>query len=134
MLMRILQITLMILALLLIGCKNQADETDALKAAEHIHSLITKQDYSSIYKESSDSFKAAGDETRFVEAMQKIHSDLGTLQSATPVAFKSGFETNVGRKHELLFDLQYERGRARERMEFMRSRNGQTQLWDLVIE
>ena len=134
MLMRMLQITVTILALILIGCNNQADETDALKAAERIHSLITKHDFSSIYRESSDSFKAAGDEARFVEAMEKIQAAIGSLKSATPVAFKSGLDTNVGRKHELLFDLQYERGRAKERMEFTRSQNGEMQLWDLVIE
>ena len=67
--MRILpQLVIVILVLTtpaLVGCSNERDRADALKAADRIHSFVKQQDTASIYRESGDSFKQEGDEAKF---------------------------------------------------------------------
>lgn len=105
-----------------------------MQAAERIHSFIRKQEFASIYRESSDSFKQEGDESRFVEGMRAIHQNAGALKNAKPVAYQSKIDSNVGKQHVMIFDLEFERARGRERLLFTRTQSGEMQLWDIVIE
>ena len=129
-----LTITLVFTSLTLAGCASQQARSDALRAADRIHVFITKQEFASIYRESSDSFKQEGDESRFVESMTAIYESVGALKNAKPVAYQSTIDSNVGRQHVLIFDLEFERARGRERLLFTRTKNGEMQLLDIVIE
>ena len=133
--MRILLATLgLTLILTALGCSNQQDRSDALKAADRIHSLVKKQDFAFIYRESSDGFKQEGDESKFVEGMKTIYENVGVLKDAKPVAYQSTIDSNGGKQHVLIFDLEFERARARERVVFIRTKNSEMRLWDIVIE
>jgi hypothetical protein len=132
--LRLLQILLATTIVLHFACNTRQDQADALNAAEKIHAQIKNVDFQSIYRESDDTFKAAGDESKFVEHMKRIHEVAGSLKAATPIAYQSTLDSNVGRKHILSFNLEFERGPGKERMVFTRSGNGQMRLWDLVIE
>ena len=132
--MRLPQIIFAITIVFLIGCHSRQDELDAESAAERIHSELRSQDFQSIYRESGDSFKETGSESKFVAAMQQIHEAFGPLKKASPIAYQSGFDSNVGVKHVLTFELEFERGRAKENMVLTRSRKGEMQLWDLAID
>lgn len=133
-----MRILLAALALTLIlttsGCSNQQDRSDALKAADRIHSFVKKQDFASIYRESSDGFKQEGDESKFVEGMKAIYENVGVLKDAKPVAYQTTIDSNAGKQHVLIYDVEFERARAREHVVFIRTKSGELRLWDIVIE
>jgi hypothetical protein len=103
--MRILPIALALTVLTtvaLAGCLNQEDRTEALTAAERIHSFVRKQDFASIYRESSDGFKQNGDGSRFVASMEAIYQSVGTLKGAKAVAYQSTIDSNAVHKYVTL--------------------------------
>jgi hypothetical protein len=133
--MRILLLTLALtLILTTLGCSNEKDRSDALKAADRIHTFVKNQDFASIYRESGDSFKQEGDESKFVENMNAIYQNVGALKEAEPVAYQSTIDSKAGQQHVLIYDLGFERARGRERLEFTRNQSGEMRLWDIVIE
>lgn len=105
-----------------------------MAAAERIHSFVRKQDFASIYRESSDGFKQDGDESRLVESMKAIYESVGALKEAKPIAYQNTVDSKAGKLHVVIYDLQFERGRGKERIVFTRTQNGEMRLWDLVIE
>ena len=115
------------------GCQNRQDQADSLKAAERIHLQLTSKDYHSIYRESGESLKRSVSELQFVADMSRLADDVGALKKATPIAYKSSFDTAAGAKHILMFDLEFERSRAKENISFVRNKSGQMQVWDLNI-
>jgi hypothetical protein len=132
--MRPLQILFTAIFVFSIGCNVQQDRMEAQKAAERIHSQLQSLDYASVYRESGESFKEVGDESKFIAGMRLLYEENGTLKTATPIAYQSGVDSNVGRTHTLIFNLEFERGRAKERMVLTRSTSGPMQLWDLRID
>lgn len=132
--MRLLQILFTSIVVFLIGCNVEQDRREAQKAAERIHSQLQSKDYTSVYRESGKSFREVGDESRFVAGMRQLYEENGSLKSATSIAYQSGVDSNAGRIHTLIFNLEFERGRAKERIVLTRSTNGQMQLWDLAID
>ena len=132
--MRLIQLLFAAIMLLSFGCNAQQDRLDAMRTAERIHSQQTVQDFQAIYRESADSFKKEGEESKFVAAMREIYEVTGPLKKATPIAYQSGFDSNIGVKHVLIFDLEFERGHGKETITLTRSKNGPMQLWDIVIE
>lgn len=129
-----LPLTMVLTALTLAGCSQQKDRSDAVRAADRIHSFVKKQDFASIYRESSDTFKQEGDESKFVENMKAIYENAGALKDAKPVAYQQTIDSNVGIQHVIMFDLAFERVRGRERMVFTRTESGEMRLWDILIE
>jgi hypothetical protein len=119
--------------LLVFGCNARKDQADAQKAAERVHILMKGRDFQTIYRESAETFKAEGDESKFVNGMKSIHDVAGDLKSATPLVYQSSFDSSVGVKHILTFRLEFDRGPGEERLVFTRSKNGEMQLWDLVM-
>jgi hypothetical protein len=133
--MRILLLTLpLTLILTTLGCSNEQNRSDALKAADRIHTFVKQQNFASIYRESSDSFKQDGDESKFVENMKEIYENVGPLKEAKPVAYQSTIDSKAGQQHILIYDLGFERARGRERLVFIRNQSNEMRLWDIVIE
>src|SRR5882724_1618689 len=87
--MRLAQIIFATTILLSLSCNVQKDSLDAERAAERIHSLQKAQDFQSIYRESGDSFKKEGDESKFVAAMHQTFDATGPLKKATPIAYQA---------------------------------------------
>jgi hypothetical protein len=132
--MRLLRILFLGAVISLSGCNVEQDRLEAKKAAERIHSQLQSQDYASVYRESGKSFREVGDESKFIAGMRQLHEDHGSLKTTTPVAYQSGVDSDAGRTHTLIFNVEFERGRARERMVLTRSPSGQMQLWDLRFD
>ena len=118
----------------LLGCNIEPDRIDARRVASRIHSQLQGKDFTSIYRESGQSFKEVGDEPTFIARMKQFYEENGSLKKATSVAYQTGIDSEVGRKHILNFDLEFERGRARELLTLTRSEDGQLRLWDLAFE
>ena len=120
--------------ILFLSCNTQQDRRDAEEKASRIHAQLQRGDFLSIYGESSSGFKQVGNESTFITGMQRFLKENGSLKTATEVAYLASFDSNAGRTHTLIFDLEFERGRAKERMIFVRSSNGQMELWDLSVD
>jgi hypothetical protein len=123
-----------LLTFLIFGCNVGRDQHDVQDAASKIHDQLRTGDFSSIYRNASSNFKRL-DERQFTLAMEQMRQQVGALTKATPLAYQTGVDSNVGRSHILISDLEFERGnRARERMVLQQSKDGQMLLWDLLIE
>jgi len=116
------------------GCYSKQDEADAFKAADKIHSQLKSADFSAVYKQASQGLRKVMDESTFVSGMTQLHKENGGIRTITPVAYQSRVDSTAGRTHTLLYDLEFERARVRERMVFTRSSSGQMELWDLVVD
>jgi hypothetical protein len=125
---------LLLTVLLAVGCYSKKDEEDAFKAAERVHSQLQSGDFSSVHREAGPGVKRAMNESSFVEGMRRAYQENGTLRRITPVAYQSGVDAKAGRIHTLLFDLEFERFRVRERLVFTRSQSGKMELWDLIMD
>jgi hypothetical protein len=117
-----------------ISCNVEHDMQDARSAAARIHSQLQSGDYASIYRESSSSFKAVGDENEFVSSMQEFYQLTGKFIKAQEGSYASGVDSEAGRTYTLNFLITYEHGDGRERLVFTRSRNGTMQLWNYDID
>lgn len=123
-----------VVALLLGGCNVARDEHDAQEAAFRIHSQFTKGDFTSLHREATQHFKLR-DERTFVSFMEQMRQEYGVMKKATVLAYQSGVDSNVGRSHVIISDLEFEKGaRARERIILTRAADGQMRLWELLIE
>jgi len=123
------------LVLLALGaCYSKQDEGQALKAAEKIHSEFQNGDFRGVYKESAQGLKQAVSESGFIDSVGRIYTENGAIRKITPVAYQSGMDSKSGPNHILLFDVEFERLRVRERMVFVRLPSGQMELWDLVVD
>src|SRR6266850_1434547 len=88
-----------------LGCNVERDRVDAGRVASRIHAQIQSKDFHAIYRESGQSFKEVGDEPTFITRMKQFCEDNGSLKKATSVAYQTGIDSDVGRKHILNFDL-----------------------------
>ena len=120
-------------ALLLSGCSVAQDRHDAQDAAARIHSKFSHGDFSSIYREATPHFKQL-DEKNFVSLMEQMRLQYGVEHKATLLAYQTGPDSDIGRSYVIISDLEFEKGRARERIVLVRAENGQMRLWDLIIE
>jgi hypothetical protein len=119
---------------LVLGCDIEQDRRDAESVALRIHSQIQHGDFLSIHREAGKSFQQVGNESRFVSSMEQLRRENGLLEKWTEVAYQTGVDSNAGRTHILLFDLEFEPGRAKERMTLTRAENSKMELWDLAID
>ncbi len=111
------------------SCNIEQDRRDARVIADRVHSQMQSGDFSGIYRESAPRFKSVGTEPQFISMMQQFFEQNGKLVKAQEVAYQAGIDSRAGRTHTLTFDVDYERGHARERLIFTRDANGQMHLW-----
>lgn len=125
----------MTLAALMFGndCNSSRDRDDANVVAGRVHEQLRAGNYQAIYNESAPRFKNVGSEAEFITAMQRQHSFEGLLKNATEIAYEAGYDSSVGKIFILVYDVEFERGRTRERLTFTRSISGRMQLWKLDI-
>jgi hypothetical protein len=132
---RNLETLLTVAALILVlGCDLQQDRRDAENVALRIHSQIQHDDFLSIHREAGQSFKQVGNESRFVSMMEQLRKENGLLEKWSEMAYQTGIDSNAGRTHVLIFDLEFERGHAKERMTLTRAEDGKMVLWDLAFD
>lgn len=129
-----LRFAFIVAVLIFSACYSKRDEADALNAAAQIHAHLQAGEFRAIHKQASQGFRRAMDESTFVSGMTQLFKDNGAIQKITPVAYQSGVDSKAGKTHTVIFDLDCERTRARERLVFTRSSAGQLELWDLVMD
>lgn len=128
------KLSIFLFLFLVVGCNVERDRIDAGAVASRVHSQMQARDFATIYRESAPRFKSVGSESQFVSMMQQVNQESGLLKKADEVAYQTGIDSNVGRTHVLFFTLEYEHGRAKERLILTRSDAGQMQLWKLEID
>jgi len=121
-------------ALLLVGCAITRDKEDAQTVAAGIHQKIIAGDFAAIYHESAPPFKAVGSESEFVAGLKGLQQKFGQLKNEDQVAYQTSLDSSIGQTHLLVFDLEFDHGRARESLMFVRSAEGKMALWRLDIK
>ena len=56
----------------LAGCYSKQEESEALAAADKVHSKLQAGDFTSVYQEAGPGFKKAMDESSFVNGMARL--------------------------------------------------------------
>jgi hypothetical protein len=118
----------------LYGCNPAKDWDDARVVANRFHSQLRAGDHAGIYKEAAPRFRTVGPESQFVALMRQFGQDHGALKDAKELGYESGLDTEAGAVTVLLYDLQFEKARMRERLVIKRSDTGQMQLWSVDIQ
>jgi hypothetical protein len=122
------------IVILFVGCSVERDREEARAVAARVHAEMQSRDFAAIYNESAPRFKSVGNESEFVARMNGFQEGLGLLKSVNEIAYTTGLDSRVGRTHVLVFDLQYEHGRAREHLMLVRSASDKMVLWKLDIQ
>src|ERR1051325_9138336 len=118
---------LLTIQLLLHGCNFSRDHNDAKVVADRIYTHIRAGNYAAIYNDAAPRFKKVGSESQFVEKMKRYESLVGPLKNIHEIASQAGFDTEAGSIFIIVYDVQFERARAREEMTFIRSPTGEMQ-------
>jgi hypothetical protein len=118
----------------LCGCNPAQDWDDARVVANRVHSQLSAGDHAGIYKEAAPRFKTVGTESQFVALMRQLTHEHGFLKDARELGYESGFDTEAGAVSVLLYDVQFEKSRMRERLMIKRSHTGKMELWKLDIQ
>ena len=121
-------------AVVLAGCAGEQDRAQAKTVADGVHAHLRSGEFAAIYDESAPRFKTVGSASQFVSQMKAFHEGLGSLKNANEIAYQTGLDSTVGRTHVLLFTLEYEHGKAIERLTLVRSAAGEMQLWKMDIQ
>jgi len=118
----------------LFGCSIAIDQKDAEVVAARVHEAILSEDFAAIYNESAPQFRSVGSESEFVAGLNQLKKRLGRLKAQSEIAYQTNLDAKIGRTHVLTFDLEFELGRARESMMFVRSASGKMELWRIDIQ
>ncbi len=102
-------------------------------AAARINTQMRNKEFANIYRESSPGFKTIS-ESDFVSRITEIQNKLGPIKNVVDKAFQSGVDSNAGKTHTLISDVECETGRIRQTLVFAHGENGALQLWKLGFE
>lgn len=127
-------VLIFIFFLLASACNVQRDQQDVLAVSSRVHAQMQAGDFAAVYRDSAPRFRSVGSESEFVSRMQQFVTENGKFLKAREVAYQSGLDSEAGRIHTLIFNVEYERAQGREHLIFIRSNNGQMQLWKLGLE
>lgn len=116
------------------GCSITRDQEEARAVAAQVHKEMLEGNFAAIYNESAPPFKAVGSESEFVSGLKNFQERFGPLKNENEIAYQTTLDPSIGRTHVLLFDLEFDRGRARETLMLVRSASGKMELWRLDIQ
>jgi hypothetical protein len=120
--------------LILLNCSIQRDAEEARAVARRVHRQMLTGDFATIYNDAAPAFKAEGSGPDFVAGLSEFQQQLGLLKSQQEVSYQTVIDSKIGRTHLLTFDLEFDQGRARERLMLARSNTGKMELWRLDIQ
>lgn len=118
---------------LLVSCTSEKDMQATKTAAARVNTQMRNKEFADIYRESSQGFKTIS-ESDFVAHITELQKKLGPIKSISDRAYQSGVDSNVGRTHTLISDVEYETGRVRQTLVFVPGQNGAMQLWKLGFD
>lgn len=118
----------------LVSCSITRDQEDARAVAARVHREMLAGDFAAIYKLSAPPFKAVGSESEFVAGLKGFQEKFGPLRNQKEVVYQTGLDSSIGRTHLLVFDLEFDQGRARESLMLVRSASGKMELWRLDVQ
>jgi hypothetical protein len=116
------------------GCSITKDREDAREVAARVHRQMLAGDFAAIYKESAPPFKNVGSESEFVSGLKEFQEQVGPLKTQKEVVYQTGIDSKIGRTHLMVFDLEFDHGRARESLMLVRSAGGKMELWRLDVQ
>jgi hypothetical protein len=119
-----------LLALITVGCSNSAkDIKDSREGANTFHAYFRAQNYEAIYANSSQRFKNVRPLSEYVSMMKEIEGEYGKLVNVQEASSAAVVNTDAGKMQVLIFNLEFEKAKATERLTFSRDEQGQMRLW-----
>ena len=133
-LLRLSRLLIVIVSLsILASCASEKDMQATKTAAARINTQMRNKEFANIYRESSPGFKTIS-ESDFVSRITEIQNKLGLIKNIVDRAYQSGVDSNAGKTHTLISDVECETGRIRQTLVFAHGENGALQLWKLGFE
>jgi len=119
-----------LLVLINFACSNPAkDVMDAREGANNFHGYFRAQNYEAIYTNSSQRFKNVRPLADYVSMMKEIEGEYGKLVNVQEAGSATVINSDVGKMQVLIFNLEFEKTKATERLTFSRDEHGQMRLW-----
>ena len=127
------RIALLIVLLLSSGCGSRKEKAEAEAMAVQIHNQLKAGDYKAIYQSFRKETQKIATEADFVKLMEQLRTDFGAFKSAVQDAYVIRYDINQGRMCILTYDVEFERKRASERIEFIQSDQGKLEFSGLLF-
>lgn len=125
----LITILLIWLIILLPGCNIDRDQQAARECAKVYHERFSAQNYELIYLDASQRFRDVRSKEAFVSMMRNINNEYGKLLNVQEEGSASIINNDVGKGQVFIFKLEFEKGKATERLTFTKDGAGQTRLW-----
>ena len=124
--------TFLIVLLLSLGCGSRKEKAEAEAMAVQIHNQLKTGDYKAIYKSSRQQTQKMANESEFVTMMESLHENLGAFKNAGQNTYVVRYDINQGKMCVLIYEVEFERKRATERIEFTHSDQGKLEFSGLI--
>jgi hypothetical protein len=117
-------------SLISLACTNSvADIRDARVCADTFHKNFRAQSYDAIFLDASQRFRDVRPRADYLSMMKEIQGEYGRLINAQEVSSATVINTEAGKAQVFIFNLEFEKAKATERLTFTRDNNGQMRLW-----
>jgi len=123
----------LILLLLFLSCGSRKEKAAAEAMAIKIHNQLKAGDYKGIYQSFRQQTQKIATESEFVSMMEQLHQDMGGFRNAIQDAYIVRYDISQVQMCVLTYDVEFERKRASERIEFIRSDQGGLEFSGLVF-
>jgi hypothetical protein len=99
---------LLVLAVALSGCSFALDKDRGERAVARFHHLFAVSEYSQIYVDTTEGFRAATTEAEFVEFMSAVRRKLGNVRACERTGLEvtwEGDETSIWLSYQTAYEL-----------------------------
>lgn len=118
-----------VFAALSLGCSIRTDIRDATQSAAIFHQRFRAKNYDAIYSDASERFKTVRSKAEYSSMMKEIENNYGNLLRVEEKSESVQANTGAGTLEVFVFDLEFERAKAIERLTFARDQSGVMRLW-----
>jgi hypothetical protein len=115
--------------LLQLGCGGGGNTREARDSAQAFHNSLRQQDYDAIYTNASDRFQKVRSRAEYASMMKEIHDQYGNLLAAKEQSSGVTVSSETGSLNVFVFELDFEKAKAIERLTFIRDSSGRMRLW-----
>lgn len=115
--------------MLQLGCGGGGNAHDARDSAQAFHNSFRQQDYDAIYTNASERFQKVRSRAEYASMMKEIHDQYGSFVEAKEQSSGITVSSEAGTLNVLVFELNFEKAKAIERLTFIKDSSGRMRLW-----
>lgn len=119
----------LLVAVFQLRCGEGGKTGDARNSAQAFHNSFRQQDYDAMYTNASERFQKVRSRAEYVSMMKEIHEQYGNLLEAKEQSSGVTVSSETGTLNVLVFEADFEKTKAVERLTFIRDLSGRMRLW-----